>query len=244
MILAYHRLPSSDVLRLILDAGVIFPGVYRLDPAVIFRLCEEELSRERGTYVGEALLELSQEAVQYFREAQAAFLGQKSEYTAFKCLDILSGDAGRIFLSPGTWSEAQRALGWPLTGFAFDAEALIQAGARVRREDFLSYYSGAARRTKEDPHIQSVEIAKKKFLSEIAKIHERELSGDEAIQALDPFRVQPGEEARRPHERKKYEWSSGMEIVWDGPLALDHVVEIRENDVLTKSRRDDRPEWP
>jgi hypothetical protein len=73
--------------------------------------------------------------------------------------------------------------------------------------------------------------AKEIVLEGLHKIHDtREMGGEDALQALEMFRLQPGEETLRPHERRKYEWRSGTEVVWDGPLPLDLAVEIRRDD--------------
>lgn len=230
MILAYHRVSSNRVLEAIMDAGRIIPAAYRLDPERIQGLCADMLRDASGPGM-QGVLELVEEATAYFMEIQESFPGPKTRETALKCEDILSGDAGRIFLSPGTWSEAGRALGWPLSGFAFDAERLIELGARFRPKDLGSSYWSLFRRVLENS--DSPADAKERILDGIRKIHEKgELSGRDAIKALEIFLLKPGEEGLTPDERRKYEWPSGTEMVWDDPLPIDLVVEIRKNDQI------------
>lgn len=45
MIKAYHRVSSNDALHAIMDAGQIVPAAYRLDPARIWNLCQEDVGR-------------------------------------------------------------------------------------------------------------------------------------------------------------------------------------------------------
>jgi hypothetical protein len=210
-------------------SGQIIPAAFRLHPERLRELCAETL--EVGGPGAAGIMELVDEAAAYFEEVQRQFPGPKTYETALKCVDILSGDAGRIFLSPGNWSEAGRALGWPLSGFAFDAEQLIRLGARVRPYDLISHYAVLIRHAMQEEPFGAA--AKDRVLAGIRRIHKQgELSDEAALNAIQVFRINPGEELWRPHERRKYEWPSGMEIVWDGPLSLEYVVEIRRDDEL------------
>jgi hypothetical protein len=235
MIKAYHRVSSNAALKAIQDAGQIVPAAYRLDPSRIWELCQEDVGRtfDMESPAGLAITELVEEAVAYFETMQMGLQVKKTSVTALKCIDILSGDAGRVFLSPGTWSEAGRGLGWPLSGFVFDAEALIGNGALLRKWDFFSSYSVALRDVVGDTS-RSVDEIKDRFLTKIKAIHERQLSGAEAMEVLRRYEMAPGEEHLKPykmqHERG---WSVQEEIVWNGPLPLGLAAEVWEDDRRT-----------
>jgi hypothetical protein len=229
MILAYHRVSSNRVLDAIRAEGRIIPAAYRLHLEKVKQLCDEFLEPYHGTPVGEALIELIDEALAYFASLQ---IRTGTYATALKCEDILAGDAGRIFLSPGNWSEAGRALGWPLSGFAFDAEDLIQNGAAYRPYDIGSSYSSQIYKVAQ-MQVNSAEEAKAAILNIFHDLFDKkQLFGDQALRELEIYRLQPGEESLRPDERGKGSWHSNDEIVWEGPLSLDAAVEIRKDDRL------------
>lgn len=230
MIKAYHRVSSNAALKAIMDAGEIIPAAYRLDPDRIIDLCREDLDSklEGSSPSGQAIIELVEEAISYFKDRQRGLQVEKTRATALKCIDILSGDAGRIFLSPGTWSEAGRGLGWPLSGFVFDAEVLIENGAVLRKWDFFSNYQRVLGEILQDRSIQSVNEAKKRFLAGIQAIHGRQLVGGAAVDIIRRYEIPAGMEHLKPYE---HNWHPYEELVWDGPLPLDLVIEIWENDV-------------
>lgn len=228
MIPAFHRVSSNQALETIMAAGQIVPAAYRIDPELVQDLCSTDMLRDNSGPGVDGVRELVEEAAAYFRSVQAEFPGPKTRATALKCQDILSGDGGRIFLSPGTWSEAGRALGWPLSGFVFDAEQLIKMGARFRKDDLYSTFWVLMDNAM---NASSRAEAKEIVLGGLHKIHDtREMGGEDALQALEMFRLLPGEEAMSPHERQKYEWRRGTEVVWDGPLPLDLALEVWKND--------------
>jgi hypothetical protein len=233
MIKAYHRVSSNSVLKAIMEAGRIVPAAYRLDPDRILDLCEEDVGPRLDTAspAGQAVAELIEEAVAHFKALQEEIRASKTRATALKCIDILSGDAGRVFLSPGTWSETGRALGWPLSGFVFDAEILVENGALLRKWDFFSNYQGVLRDLIEDRSIRSVEEAKERFLAGIKAIHDRQLSERSAKAAIQPYEIATGEEHLKPYElQQKRGFSVQEELVWDGPLSVDLAVEVWEDD--------------
>jgi hypothetical protein len=234
MIKAYHRVSSNSALRAIIDAGQVVPAAYRLDPSRIRELCRENIGPwlDTASPAGQAAAELIEEAVTYF-EALQEVGAAKTRATALKCIDILSGDAGRVFLSPGTWSEAGRALGWPLTGFVFDAEVLVENGALLRKWDFFSNYQRVLRDVLEDRLIGSVEGAKERFLAGIKAIHDKQLSGADAIDILRRYEIAAGEEHLKPYEmQQRRGFSVQEELVWDGLLPLDLVIEVWQDDMI------------
>src|SRR3990170_2710445 len=115
MILAYHRVSSNRALDAIMETGQIIPGIYRLDPDLIRKLCAQLL-----------------------------------EYNP---------------ASP-------RGLGWPLSGFAFDAEYLVSRGARYRLRDLLSAYWSLIRKTLDDPEVASPTEAKRRILDGLLEIQD------------------------------------------------------------------------
>lgn len=174
MIKAYHRVSSNSALKTVMEAGRIVPAAYRLDPGMIHELCEQDVGPrlDMASHAGQAIEELVGEAVAYFERAQREIPGTKTRATALKCIDILSGDAGRVFLAPASWSEVGRALGWPVSGFVFDAEELIHEGALVRKSDYFWAYSAALSDLLKEPSIGSVNEAKEWFTRRIGDIHE------------------------------------------------------------------------
>jgi hypothetical protein len=233
MIKAYHRVSSNEALKAILDAGQIVPAAYRLDPARIWDLCQEDVGRtfDMTSPAGLAITELVEEAVAYFEAMQRGLQVEKTSATALKCIDILSGDAGKVFLSPGTWSEAGRGLGWPLSGFVFDVETLIGNGALLRKWDFFSSYSVALKNAVESASGLPANKIKDQFVAKIESILNRQISGAEAMEILRRYAVAPGEEHLKPYElRHERGWSVQEEIVWDGPLPLDLAIEAWKDD--------------
>jgi hypothetical protein len=232
MIKAYHRVSSNSALHAILDAGQIIPAAYRLDPDRIRELCREDVGHtyDMTGASGRAIAELMEEAAAYFATMQREIGIEKTQATALKCIDILSGDAGRIFLSPGTWTEAGRGLGWPVSGLVFDAEVLIDNGALLRKWDFFSNYSIALKDAVGNAS-GSVDEIKGRFLANIKEIHEGQLYGAEAMDVLRRYEIAPGKEHLKPYDLQRQRgFSVQEEIVWDGPLSLDLAVEIWEND--------------
>lgn len=241
MILAYHRVSSNEVLGAIMEAGRIIPAAYRLDPERIRGLCGEML-RDASSPAADGVMELVDEAAAYFQSVQEASIGHKTWETALRCEDILSGDSGRVFLSPEGWSEAGRGLGWPLSGFVFDAEQLIRMGARFRRRDLGSSFWVLFRHTMEQA--TSPEDAKERILEGIREILEKgEVGGEEALEAIQVFHLDSGDEKLRPHERRPWQQGAprGSEIIWDGPLPLDLAGEIwRDENIVWSAMSETR----
>jgi hypothetical protein len=233
MILAYHRVASNKALEAILESGQIVPAIFRLHPDKISALCNELVEPYRGTLMESALGELVEEALNYFASMR---IGSGTHETALKCEDILAGDAGRIFLSPGNWSEAGRGLGWPLSGFAFDAEHLIQEGAAYRPDDIGSRFSGVILKVSEK-QATSVEETKDMVVNGFNELLSKEqLFGDQALKEIGIYRLQQGEELTPPYERRKRNWHSGDEILWDGPIPVEWAVEIWRDDRIVESK--------
>lgn len=236
MIKAYHRVSSDKALETIVAAGEIIPAAYRLDPAVLRRLCEAVPVEGANPNAVEALEVLLNEAVDYFTEVQKNLPAPRTTATALKCQDILSGDAGRIFLAPGNWSEAGRALGWPLSGFVFDAEDLIRKGAVVRKWDYFSAYAVLLRDVLQGG-ASSAEAAGRAFLDGLSKIHGRQLQGAAAVDQLLRYDVTKDQEHLKPQEfANKLGFSAQEEVIWEGPLSLDLAVEIWKDDVIIEER--------
>lgn len=235
MIKAYHRVSSNSALKSIMDAGQIVPAAYRLDPDRITDLCKEDMGPglDMASPGGKAISDLTEEAVAYFGDMQRGLHAEKTRATALKCVDILSGDAGRVFLSPGTWSEAGRGLGWPLSGFVFDAEVLVEGGAVLRKRDFFSHYQRVLRDLLENKSIQSADEAKELFLSGIQAIHGKQLRDGAAADAIRRYEVPDDKGHLKPYElQRDLGWSVQEELVWGGPLPLDLAIEIWQDDEL------------
>lgn len=235
MIKAFHRVSSNSALKAIMEAGGIVPAAYRLDVDRIRDLCEEDVGPrlDIASPAGQAIVEFTEEAITYFEDIQRGSPSRKTRATALKCIDILSGDAGRVFLSPGTWSEAGRGLGWPLSGVVFDAEVLVGNGAFLREMDFFSSYQRVLRDLLEDRSIGSVEEAKERFGAGIKVIHDKQLAGADAIDVLRRYEIAVGEEHLKPYElQRKRGFSVQEELVWDGPLPLDLAIEVWQDDMI------------
>jgi hypothetical protein len=233
MILAYHKMSSNRAMDAILEAGRIVPAIFRLHPDKIGSLCEELVNPYRGTPTEEALRELVNEALEYFASMR---VGSGTHETALKCEDILAGDAGRIFLSPGNWSEAGRGLGWPNSGFAFDAERLIQEGAAYRPDDIGYRFRSVIQKVAEIG-ADSVEESKAMIVNGFNELLSKgQMFGSQALKEIEIYRLRQGEERVPPYERRKRTWHSQDEILWDGPLPVDWAVEIWRDDRIVESK--------
>lgn len=225
MVLAYHRVPSNAILDQIASDGQILPAAMRLDPEVIRTQCLEPLENASGPGA-EAVKELVEEAVEFYSQ----YRGEASR-TGLLCEDLLAGDGGRIFLSPGNWAESTRALGWPASGFAFDAEALIEQGARFREDDLGSKFKSLLLDVLQNS--PSKEEGKENFLEGVRRILDRyEVGGQGALDKIQAYKILPGQEEFHPYERRQSGWARHAEIVWEGPLGLDLIVETWKDDRL------------
>jgi hypothetical protein len=223
MIKAYHRVSSNTAYETILGIGAILPAAWRMHADQALYMCEEELENsEQQPESRRGVDRLLHEQIREISELQKreGLNLLKTQSTMLSCLDLIAGDFMNVFLSPGGFTNATIARGWPLSGFAFDAEDLIRRGAEYRPRDFLSQYRGAVSGTLRSGLDEDRAYAAARASLDIAKAGT--LTGDEALKALAIFE---GPE-HDPTGYKKYDWPSDAEVVWRGPLPIDLAVEL------------------
>jgi hypothetical protein len=210
MIPAYHFVPGRAALERVLAEGQILPAIFRLTAETVRGLCKETLDLVLKMYVNppepvlvglQALRDLAAEAAEHYAAAPGAKPGFQT--TKLQCVDILSGDGARVFLSPWKWPLVTR--GKP-TGLVYDAEDLVRKGARYRPRDLLFDYTDAVWRGL--GAWLTVENAKAAIVRGLRDVSMWEYQGDDALTGL---RASEGTRA---------------EIVWEGPLPVDGAREI------------------
>lgn len=232
---AFHLVPSRQALDRIVARGEILPGAMRLDPDLFLQKCRLEFMElsdlasidapevKLNLTVLAALEKLAKESVEGLRRFQqeAGVVGTQRT-TQYACPDLLAGDLQRVFLSLERWpswanqiSEEQE-----LHGFVFDAEALVNGGARLRPRDLLRKYRHAL-----EDLLRSKVRSKDKAYTEVIKTLERvqqegERRGKDALAFMfSDAMYRQREEAR--------ESGVTVELVWDGPLPLEMAVGVR-----------------
>lgn len=223
---AYHRVSSNDVLQIITDLGVILPAAYRMDPDQARQLCRAELNKRNppaAVRLGiDRLLDERVEEIAALQEREWIRPPKTEGGSMFMCDDLLSGDFMNIFLTPGGFTGAMIARGWPLSGFEFDAEELIRRGAQYRKEDFLWGYKSALLKALESSSGPDTYATLK---ADLAAVQTRAKYGDEAVEELAIFDV-PGHD---PTTHGEYAWPSSAEVVWPGPLPLELATAVWHN---------------
>jgi hypothetical protein len=225
MIKAYHRVPSNKAFHEILKAGALLPAVYRAHPEAVVEACTQEMNKivEASMTPARAgvtrILEERVDQIEAIQE-QEGITPIPNPDSMLWCADLAGGDFQRVFLTPGVFVGDSAARGWPLTGFAFDAEELIQKGAEYRREDFLSDFRFALRKVLESD--LSEEEAYAQASQNIDLVLDQALDGETALEAIQIY----DDPSKDPREHPKYDWPSRSEVVWTGPLPLDLAVEF------------------
>lgn len=234
MIKAYHRVSSDEAYEAILSIGSILPAAYRIDPDQAVEMCEKELG-DIGFQTTEArrgVARLLDERVREVIELQEreSVRSARAPATMLFCADLLAGDFMNVFLSPGGFTSASLARGWPLSGFGFDAEELVRRGAEYRPQDLLFSFRHAVAKT------MRTGLGEQESYKAVKQELERQRHGtlyeDAALEALKVF----DDPAHDPTSHKKYDWPSNAEVVWTGPLPLDLAVEVWGSGELLETR--------
>lgn len=212
MIPAYHYVSSPTALERILEEGQVVPAVHRLSGKTIRGICDETLDLVLRMYaVGappeiltgiQALRELGEEAAAFY-ERIAKPAGAEFQTTKLQCVDILSGDGGKVFLAPWRWPLVAHG---KKTGLVYDAEDLVRRGAGYRPKDLMFDYSEAVWEGLRG--WRTVGEAKGAILRSLKAALKWEYHGEDALSGL---RASAG---RRP------------EITWEGPLPVEWAMEI------------------
>lgn len=140
MIKAYHSIYRTP-LEEIVQAGVILPAAFRVDPDVLEGHCESLIDEIRETAFDEGGNWTAVKGIELLinnrLKEMASVSLQNTEETGFYCADLLARDVYSVFMSIGDWEDFGRK---HPTGFVFDAEELINKGAIVRIGDLLQEY--------------------------------------------------------------------------------------------------------
>lgn len=206
MITAHHSVPA-EFIDVVLSEGVIRPALVRIDPYSFD--CNEILEMaHRDAQVNAKTQEMFLDWVDREKESLADFQRQegfegRQTSTQFSCLDFLAGDLDYVFLSLGAWAR------FPFqdTGFVFDAEALVDLGARVRKQDFVEGYEAALQRVLGRSY-RSNEAFSKAATSALEFVKRGELHGTEALKFI------------RGEKWKHYSYPGSPELVWSGDLPV------------------------
>lgn len=235
MIEAFHLVPSREALNRIAARGEILPGSMRLDPDLFLEKCELEFMElaekasidepdvKLNTTVLAALKDLARESIEGLKRLQrVAGVDGTQRTTQYACPDLLAGDLERVFLSVADWphwanqiSEEDR-----FHGFVFDAQDLVEKGARLRPKDILRDYRWALEdllrtrmRSKDRAYVAAI-----KALQYVQR--ENEWKSGSAI----AFLISPSMQESREKAREE---GSTIELVWDGPLPLEWAVDVK-----------------
>jgi hypothetical protein len=238
MIKAYHQVGGDDrlpaerkaYLKQILDLGEIVPAIQRIQRREMYNECFTDFTEEsQGSNSVDELLSLgsspeAREALTLMAREKIALLPEVgSTHTMFNCLDLVAGDFERVFLSARDWYS------YP-SGFVFDAEELLMAGAWYRPRDLLGHYNHAVEEAVKFTY-DSVEDARRELESALAGVLEaHESTGEEAVTLL---RLDSNKIARA----LRIDCTSKgcpSEIVWPGSLPLGLAIEMWSEGRRTK----------
>lgn len=234
VIKAYHRVSSNAASEAILKIGAILPAAWRMHSDQALYMCEEDLEKFIGQQ-SEARSGVDMLLHERIREISEL---QKHEglnpptipATMLFCADLIAGDFVNVFLSPGGFTNAMAARGWPLSGFAFDAEELIRRGAEYRPEDLGFRFRNAISNTLKSDFGKHSAYEAIKITLEEKRVDV--LKGDDALKALKLF----DKPSHDPTAHREYDWPANPEIVWHGPLPLDLAIEFWMNGKLVEAR--------
>lgn len=263
MIKAYHYIPGPNLVDWFLEEGAIPTPLHLLDPSWMSHRCREEIERfrfavedEKGAVpeVGiKALQSLFDQAVRQLEREQKSAGAYACEELNFTCTDLIAKDYRNVFLSPLTWYWRYDLEQQKPSGLVFDALELVRQGARVRSHDLMDTWDDAI------AHILvrkwgSLSEAKGAISEAISRtINESEMSGSAAEEFLikserqEPARQRAIKEKiqrlRRQHEKKTGKrlplsaffipTGSYIEIVYEGPLSFEGLVEVWRDGKIT-----------
>jgi hypothetical protein len=225
MIPAFHKVGGeemsdeelADLFDYVVEQGYrgeLLPATERLSRFEMDRECFGDEVGLRARFPGaerhfiRAIEELAAERI-------ASLPEEGSTQTLFNCFDVLAGDINLVFLSIGNWYSIPN-------GFVFDAERLIDGGAKLRKRDLLGRY-GEMFEAVSAEHFRSVVAAKRAILSGLEVILEaHQLEGREAKTWI-----------REIYEEKENR-RQDTELAWEGRLPLSLAVEaVRVGEPVT-----------
>jgi hypothetical protein len=234
MVKAYHRVSSNSAYEAILGIGAILPAAWRMHSDQALYLCEGELEDISGQKP-EARQGVDRLLHERIREISDLQKREKlnpplTHTTMLFCADLIAGDFMNVFLSPGGFTNAMAARGWPLSGFAFDAEELIRLGAEYRPEDLGFHFKSAINSTLRSDFGKHGAYEAVKISLEEKRL--KVLKGNDVLKAMKIF----DKPSHDPTAHREYDWPANPEIVWHGPLPLDLAVEFWMNGKRVEGR--------
>ncbi len=213
MIKAYHMVGSDSwkpseriaALREIMSVGEILPATDRFDRHEMEAECFT--GEDRGSTIQQNWGEATPNALKALRQIAREKIDELPESGLtgglFNCTDLIAGDLGLIFLSPGDWYTVAN-------GFVFDAQELLEKGARFRPNDLLGDYSAAISAAVRNEY-STVADAREAIEAMIDDVHAwMEFSGDKGYDTMKRFEGHP----------------THQEIVWPGPLPVSMAIEV------------------
>lgn len=234
MIEAFHLVPSRQAMDRIVARGEILPGSMRLDPDLFLEKCEleflelaekasiDEDVKLNATVLG-ALKDLARESIEGLRRLQRSFGSEGTQRTTqYACPDLLAGDLQRVFLSVQDWPHwaAQISEEDRFHGFVFNAEDLVEKGARLRPKDLLKDYRWAL----EDLLRTRMRSKDRAYVAAIKALDRVQRDGEWKSGSAIAFLISPSMYESRERAREE---GSTVELVWDGPLPLEWAVEVK-----------------
>lgn len=210
---AYHQVLGVNALDRILEEGAILPGAFRLDPQWVEAQCAKgivRLTRPSPQDDPEAIRAINDQvayAISELKQFQAERgITGATHPTQLECVDIMFGDAYRVFLSPHEFRFAG-----PDTGLVYDAYELVERGAVIRGLDFIRRYKEIL-----DEVIRGggeygwITHPGERMETMVEDLHARELSD---LGELDRFAL-------------NRDAASQAEVVWEGPLPVAWAIEV------------------
>lgn len=224
VIKAYHQVggeewPEGDLAAAVdevLEIGRIIPAIDRLDRHEMEAECFDD--PERGSTIRQKWPKATPNALAALEELARAKVNElpRSDITQslFNCADLLAGDLDLVFLRPGNWYSVPN-------GFVFDAQELLEKGARFRLKDLLGEYVHAIDVVVRHPY-RSLRAARREILAMIDLVKsEMEYKGKAAYKIMEACQKGKGV--------CKGGWSTDQEIVWPGPLDLRMAIQVWKN---------------
>lgn len=194
----------------VIALGEIIPAVNRIARAEFEAECLSD--KKRGSTIYQEFPEATPHAVTALEEMVYERLEllpeQGTTQSAFNCIDFLAGDFQGIFLWIARWRSG-------FNGFVFDAEQLLQNGARFRQDDLLGSYARSIQEAAQLSYPSPLE-ARAVIESMLEAAHEEgEASGEEGIRRMRAWLKVPvsHRSGRQP------------ELFWPGALPLDLAIE-------------------
>jgi len=233
MIKAFHSVGTEHlsqkargaIFDVIVETGAIFPAIFHVERDKMDAQCYRHVTRSIRAKFLKADPRAWKAMVQIIDAALDRLPEEGHRQTRFTCVDVLAGDLDRVFLGL-KWRKLVP------NGFVFNAEELLQKGARYRPIDLIQDFHETIKETVLKAY-KTVPAAKRALTAALDRhLEQQTYTGDEGVHALyecvaDAFNTfHQLEENGRASDQEAAIWGCAeAEFVWDGPLPLDLAIE-------------------